>query len=226
MYEPRPVPQAASGELRTFLDEELASIALVLNNLNPPGTIGSGIPVGRDFGWHDIIGEPQYPTTGSGKPAFSQIGATGISAWNFGTGDEQFYVWHIPHDYVPGSDIFFHVHWFGPQTAGGFVRWHVDYIYAKGHDQEAYGSHTSVFIQAQQSTTAFQQMISETTAVTIAGLEPDGVIIGRIQRIAPVGETDISGGVFAPILDVHYQSTNVATPNKVPNFYNTRPGVT
>ena len=32
-YEPRPVPESASEELRTFLEEELQSIALILNHL-------------------------------------------------------------------------------------------------------------------------------------------------------------------------------------------------
>lgn len=32
-YEPRPVPDAASAELRAFLEEELASIAYILNQL-------------------------------------------------------------------------------------------------------------------------------------------------------------------------------------------------
>jgi len=43
-----------------------------------------------------------------------------------------------------------------------------------------------------------------------------------VDRIAAVGETDVSGDVFAPIVDIHYQSTNLATPNKSPNFYLTR----
>ena len=157
MYEARPVPQEASPTLRTFLDEELARIAYELNNLGLPGTIGSGIEVGRDFGWHDIIGTPQYPTTGSGRPTFSQIGATGVYAWYFATGDEQFYVWHLPHDYVPDTDIFFHVHWFGSQTAGDFTRWQFDYLYASGHNTYEYGAATTVYTQEQQSTTAYQQ---------------------------------------------------------------------
>ena len=222
MYEPRPVPSEASEALRTFLDEELQSIAYQLNNLGEPGTIGSGIEVGRDFGWRDIIGSPQYPLTGSGRPSFLQIGSTGVYAWSFTIGDDQFYVWHLPHDYVPDTDIYFHVHWFGSQTAGGFARWQFDYMYASGYNTDAYGSATTVYVQEQQSTTAWQHMISETTAVTIAGLEVDGVIIARVDRIAAVGETDVSGDVFAPIVDIHYQSTNLATPNKVPNFYLTR----
>ena len=220
-YEPRPVPAQASHELRTFLDDELARIAFELNNLGEPGTIGEGIEVGRDFGWRDIIGTPQQPTTGSGKPSFLQIGTTGIFDWSYSTGDEQFYVWHLPHDYVPESALHFHVHWFGAQTSGGYTRWQFDYIHAKGHNQTAFpsASVTSIFAQEQQSTTAYQHMITETAAETVTGLEVDSLIIARVDRIAPVGETDVSGSVFVPVVDLHYQSTNLATANKSPNFY-------
>ena len=77
---------------------------------------------------------------------------------------------------------------------------------------------TTVTVEQTQSTTAYQHMIAESAAVTIPGLEVDGLVILKVTRIAPAG-TDVSGDVFVPCVDIHYQSTNMATKNKAPSFY-------
>ena len=51
-------------------------------------------------------------------------------------------------------------------------------------------------------------------------LEPDGVILMTLEMDAnnltdSVGVTD----PFIHYVDIHYQSTNIATKDKVPNFY-------
>ena len=172
-------------------------------------------------GWRDIIGTPNDPDTGASKPDFAQIATSGIYTWEFSTNDAQMYVYHIPHDYVQGTDIYFHVHWFGSQTAGASTRWEIKYIYAKGHNQAAFPTTaTTVNIQQVQSTTAYQHMIAESDAVTISGLEVDGLILIKVTRIAPTGgPSDVSGSVFVPCVDIHYESNNIATVNKAPDFY-------
>ena len=55
-------------------------------------------------------------------------------------------------------------------------------------------------------------MISETTAVTITNLEVDGMICIRAYRDA-VNDT-CTDAVFLHTVDVHYQSTNMATKSK------------
>lgn len=208
--------------------DALTLSALTLDNLtvtNIYRDVGSGegdkigTPAASDWGWRDIEGMPQEPTTGGGKPSFSQIASSGVYTWNFTTGDSQTYHYHIPHDYVPGTDIYFHTHWFGPQTAGNYTKWQYDFLYAKGHNQAPFPTTaTTVSIEQQQDTTAYQHMIAETAGVTISGCEVDGLIICKVSRIAPSG-TDVSGGVFVPFVDLHYQSTNISTKNKAPNFY-------
>jgi len=173
------------------------------------------------FGWHDIIGSPQEPVTGTGKPSWVQIATSGVYCWSFATNDTQTYIFHIPHDYVPGSAIHFHTHWFGSQTAGNSTRWKFSYLYAKGHQQGAFPTTaTSVYAQQVQNTTAYYHMIAETDAVTVTGLEVDGLLLVQVTRIAPTGgPSDVSGSVFVPCIDVHYQSTNMATKQKSPDFY-------
>jgi len=187
-------------------------------------TSGKGIKVDTTtptFGWRDIIGSPQEPTVGSGKPSWTQIATSGVYTWNFATADVQYYTYHIPHDYVPGSDIHFHVHWFSSTTAGASTRWTFDYLYSKGHQQAAFPTTaSSTFAQQVQNTTAYTHMIAESAAVTITGLEVDGLIIVKVSRVAPTGgPSDVAGGVFVPCVDIHYQSTNLATKNKSPDFW-------
>jgi len=190
------------------------------NSIDLPGTTGTGILVDSVFGWRDIIGSPQEPTVGAGKPSFSQIATSGVYTWSFAIGDTQYYIWHIPHDYVPGTDIHFHTHWFGPQTAGGYARWQYEFLYADGHNQSPFPTTaTTVNSEEQQSTTAYQHMVTESAGVTISGLEVDGIVIAKVSRIAATLGTDVSGSVFAPVMDIHYQSHNLATPNKSPSFY-------
>jgi hypothetical protein len=80
------------------------------------------------------------------------------------------------------------------------------------------------------STTQYQQIISETqlSASSPSGsqidsddLEPDGVIMMR-GGLNANNLTVSSGGAPAPFIhyvDIHYQSTNIGTKDKVPNFY-------
>lgn len=178
-----------------------------------------GPPSTADWGWRDITGDAQEPSIGSGRPSFSQIASSGVYAWLYGTGDRQSYFWHIPHDYVPGSDIYFHVHWFGPQTATAYTKWQFDWLYAKGHNQASFPTiATTATVEQRQNSVAYRHMIAETTGQTIPGCEIDGVILCTVTRIAPAG-SDVSGGVFVPYVDLHYQSTNLPTKNKAPNFY-------
>ena len=194
----------------------------IVMNSSPTQGIQIGSQTGGySYGWRDIIGVPQEPVAGSGKPSWTQIASSGVYTWNYATNDLQYYSYHLPHDYVPGTDIYFHTHWFSSTTAGGSARWQYDFIYAQGHQQGPFPTTaTTVYSQQVQETTAYTHMISETDAVTIASLETDGLILLKVTRIAPTGgPSDVSGGVFVPVIDIHYQSHNLATRNKAPNFY-------
>lgn len=215
-------PHSAASYTQSTAAESISQQWKFGSGIVLPKTSGVGIKVdtsAETFGWRDIIGTPQEPVSGTGKPTWTQIASSGVYTWNYITSDVQYYTWHIPHDYVPGSDIHFHVHWFGSQTAGNYTKWTFSYLYSKGHAQTAFPTTvTSVSVEQQQSTTAYTHMIAETAGVTISGLEVDGLILCKVTRSTPAG-TDVSGGVFVPCVDLHYQSTNMATKQKSPDFY-------
>lgn len=135
---------------------------------------------------------------------------------------EVFITYHVPHDYVPSTDIFFHMHWSNaaatPNT--GNVVWSFDYSYAKGFNQAPFSAFTKVSVTQACPATRYQHMVAETAAITIAALtEPDGLILVRAYRDASVGADTCTDAVFAHTADIHYQATGIGTKNKAPNFY-------
>jgi hypothetical protein len=109
------------------------------------------------------------------------------------------------------------------------VTWGADITYAKGHDQAPFAATVNTTIADNASTTQYQHMIAEVqiSATTPSGsqidsddLEPDGIIMVRVYLSA---NAITSGGAvpdpFLHLADIHYQSSNIGTKDKVPDFY-------
>ena len=206
---------------------DVTGAAKISDILTLPKTSGYGIKVDTTtptFGWRDIIGEVDIRGTGVHDPTFAVYTGTNYRQLQFSasTMNECFINFHIPHDYVPGTDIYFHAHWSNaaatPNT--GNVIWGFEYSYAKGFSQEAFPASSTVTVTQASSATRYMHQIAETVAVTIAALtEPDGMILCRVYRDAAAGGDTCTDAVFLHTVDVHYQSTNIGTKNKVNNFY-------
>ena len=170
--------------------------------------------------YRDILGDVTVRGTGANNPTWSQIGTSALYGYKFAVGDELWMNFHLPHDYILGTDIFFHVHWLPDGTNANSVKWQFEYAYAKGHNQAAYniGSTTTVTAEQTVGGTQYQHYVTETTAQTITGLEPDGMIMVHISRITNSG-FDNTAGIFMQTADVHYLSNNLGTINRSPDFY-------
>ena len=195
-----------------------------LNSLTVPDTSGSGIKVGDEaaqaFGWRDITSNINVRGVAATDPAWTQVGSSGLYAYDFDINDVVWLTFHIPHD-IASSTVYFHVHWFPSGTNANSVKWEFKYVYAKGFDQQAFGfgSPTTITVEQASPEVAYQHMVAETTGQTISGLtEPDGLIHLYVKRITN-GATDNSDSIFGLTADIHYQSTNMATVNKAPSFY-------
>lgn len=185
------------------------------------------------FGFRDILGETTTRNVGATKPSFEAYNGV-ISQFRFSAGDEEHYDFHIPHDYVAGTDIFLHVHWsqISATNTGGTVDFKYSFVHAKGHNQAAFTSTplTDTFTSADVGIRQYQHNLDEiqissvtpsATQMQSNDLEPDGVILMTFEMNAnnltdSVSPTD----PFIHYVDIHYQSTNVATKSKVPDFYN------
>ena len=201
-------------------------------------TVGKGIKVDTatpTFGWRDLLGETTTRNTGATKPSFEAYNGA-ILQYRFAADDLEHYDFHIPHDYVSGTDIHLHIHWsqISATNTGGTITFRYSAVYARGHNQ-ANGSQftatpiTATFISADAGIKQYQHHITETIISADSAtsalfdrneLEPDGVILMTLEMDAnnltdSVGVTD----PFIHYVDIHYQSTNIATKDKVPNFY-------
>ena len=196
------------------------------NDVVLPKTSGFGIRVDTaapTFPWRDIEGDLVVRGTGAADPAFN-VYRTNIRQYQFSVNDELWLVFHIPHDYVPGSEIFIHFHWshISATVTSGAATWGADVSYAKGHNQGAFPATANVTVAQNASTTQYQHMIAEVQLsasgqVNATALEVDGLILVRVYLSA-----NTINGTPEPFLhkcDLHYQSTGIGTKQKAPAFY-------
>ena len=206
----------------------LVSSNVVLSNVKGKGM--QLVPDSPVFGWRDILGEIKLHGVGANEPAYN-IYRDGIRSYEFNTdGDEVFIEFHIPHDYLPGSDIFIHCHWSHHNASTittGILTWTFETTYAKGHNQEAFGSTVSPTVAHNAASTSviqYQHMITEVqlsagspsgTQIDSDDIEVDGLILMRVEKTSNTMADD----PFLHFCDVHYQSTNVGTKEKAPDFW-------
>ena len=196
---------------------------------------GNGIKVDTatpTFGFADLLGDQFSKNTGATKPTLAAYNGV-VQAWKFSAGDEAYITYHIPHDYVLGTDIFLHIHWshIGTFVTGGTLTFKATSVYAKGHNQAAFAAPVSGTFAGTASTTQYQHILTEVqySASSPSGLqvdtdllEPDGVI--ELTFEVDANNLTVSEGAvpdpFIHYVDVHYQTTGlIGTKAKAPDFY-------
>lgn len=204
--------------------------AAINDDLILPKTSGKGIkvdPVAPTFGWRDMTGRISVRGLGGTDPSFAVYRGS-IRQQQFSVNDEAYVEFHMPHDYVPGTDLFIHTHWShadGSVVSGG-VTWSFELSYSKGHDQAPFPATVTSTVTQTASTTQYQHMIAEVQCSAAApsgsqidsdDLEVDGLILCRVY----LSGNTINGTPepFLHFVDIHYQSTNLSTKQKAPNFY-------
>jgi hypothetical protein len=230
----QPDAPSAPKEGDVWIDTDAALPDLYTPTLILDKTAGEGIKVDLNaptFPWHDIIGPVTPKATGVGSPARTQYAGGNVYDWKFILNDVCDFNFHIPHDYVPGSALYIHVHWSHNGTAiSGNAQFTFYHQYAKGHDQANFSSEKNVVVTYNTTNIAatpqYRHRIDEAQLSTSGGsaslldsdtIEPDGLIMGALKLTSL--PTITGGSLFVHTVDVHYQSTNVGTKQKSPNFY-------
>jgi hypothetical protein len=202
----------------------------VRGELNVPWVFdaGKGFTLGLrdedDFGWRDITAPIELRGTGANDPAFTRnLGGGPFAAYKFDLNDEAWLYFHIPHDIVVpagGATVHIHVHWKSDGVdVANTVKWEWTYSHAKGFGQEAMNMTGTTVTAEQASAGQWYPMVTESAGLTISNLtEPDGILEVYMRRITN-GAVDVTDGIYVTTCDVHYQSTNLATPGKAPNFW-------
>jgi len=183
------------------------------------------------YGWRDIIGKVAPKASGAGSPK-REIYNGGLGGqYAFAAGDVFDMEFHIPHDYVPGTDIYIHVHWSHNGTAiSGNVVFDFYHEYAKGHNQADFPAEKQISMTYATTNIAttpryrhrIDELIMSGPAATATlmdrnDIEVDGLILMTCKlTILPA----ITGGkLFIHTADVHYQSTSIGTKGKSPPFF-------
>lgn len=179
--------------------------------------------VGQDGGWRDMVGQIVTPTSGPTIPVWTIINAGPYFAYLFQLNDAVQLVFHLQHDYSPGTNLFLHAHWITNGTSVEPVRWEFTYSFARGFNQGASSTFNTVgtVVTAEQAASgvAYRHMVTEIAAGILgADLEVDGLLLVRIRRVTN-GATDNPNSVFLLTADAHYQTITNATKNKAPNLY-------
>lgn len=198
-----------------------------------PKTSGKGIRVDTSsptFPWHDIIGDVSPDPAGGTAPQRLEY-YSGVYAYRFINNDECDFIFHMPHDYVMGSDLFWHLHWSHNGTAiSGTFTATCRATYAKGHDQAAFSAPVTNTISYDTvnitTTPQYRHRVDEIqlSAASPSGsqldsdnLEPDGLVLISLKITSL--PTITAGNLFIHTGDLHYQSTNIGTKNRAPSFY-------
>lgn len=206
----------------------------VTNTLVLPKTQNKGIKVDTavpTYPWHDIIGAINIRQSGASVPTYS-LYRDNIYQYAFSKTvlQEVFIEFHIPHDYVMGTNLFIHAHWSqsvvdtgGAASAPGVCKWSFESTYAKGYAQAAFPASRTVSVTQTASSTQYMHQIAEVqlsatspgaTQLDSAQLEPDGIILVRCFRDPGDVADTVNELTFLHFVDIHYQSTAVGTKQK------------
>ena len=122
-----------------------SDLRAALQPLVQPKAQGYGIKVDEDspsYPWRDIIGSVAPKAIGAGSPARAVYAGGNLADYAFAVNDVVDFIFHIPHDYVPGSDLYFHVHWSHTDAVSvtGNAEFTIYHSYSKGHNQANFPS--------------------------------------------------------------------------------------
>lgn len=184
--------------------------------------------------WKDLLGDITPKTSGVGAPALGAMRGGNVRGFAYSAGDDGDAVFHIPHDWAVGTDLYLHLHWLHNGTAiSGNLIVDIYMTYAKGHNQANFPTETTTQISVSTPNIAtvpqYRHRIDEIqiTAASPSGsqiatslIEPDGLLLIHFDtNTIPT----ITGGTpnepFFLTLDLHYQSDMLGTANKSPTFY-------
>lgn len=178
------------------------------------------------YGWRDMIGSVRDDLALVLPTPTTYIG--GIRQPMFAVGNEEVREFHIPHDYQTGTDLYIHAHWSHNSTSvsTGGVTWQFECMSAKGHGTDSF--YTPVIINVTQAAhlTRYQHMVAEgklsepdggvSALLDTNWIDVDGIIVVSCRLLT--NTMDGGANPFLHSFDIHYQSTNLATKNKAPDF--------
>jgi len=208
-------------------------------SISLPTSAGSGIKRGTAWGWKDLIGDVSPKQTGAGSPTFAAFRGGNVRSYFFAANDTADLVFHMPHDWVPGTDLFIRAHWAhnGTDISGTFA---IDFYttFARGFNQSSLGTYpaevnTTLTVgslsiantpQYRHRTDEVQLSAASPTAnqIDTDSLEVDALLLinAKATTIPTISGSATQNKPSIFTIDLHYQSHGGGTTaNKAPSFY-------
>lgn len=219
-------------ETNDALNQHLDDLSLVF-----PCTPNIGIKCGDEttnaFGWKDLVGQIIPRAGGGAAPAFTAFRGTKVKEYAFSASDViDNITFHIPHDYVEGSDMYIHIHWGHNGTAiSGTLSGNYYVMYSKGYNQagEIFNQEltipftttiTDINSHPQWGHNILEQVFTndggDSTHLDRNKIQTDGLIVVAfdISSIPSITGSSESNLPYIFMIDLHYQSTEIATKNR------------
>lgn len=212
------------GKLTQTFEQIQASISNIFYK-----EAGNGIkidPNDPDFPWVDLIG---LVIPNSETPSLSpsvEVFRTGVKGFAYGVNEELICHYHIPHDWLLGTDGKLHLHWGhnGTSSSGNLV---VTATCCYGDRDGNFGAPvTATFTINTASAAQYEHVVSEIDLLVETPtanqldkslIEVDGLLLVTFKV---TGMPTIAGGgdLFIFTADLHYQSTGIGTKNNAAPF--------
>jgi len=196
-----------------------------------PKASGSGIKVDLDaptFPWVDLIGliEPDldHPSTSPERGVFQ----TGVNGYIYNTNDILDCKFHIPHDWLPGGDSLFHIHWGNSSALVENDTFTVTPTATYGSRDGVYGTPVTLdpitYTVGAGGLAQHSHIVTEVTLSVSGGsandLDSDDIEVDGLVMVSLVVTSEaITGDFFIFTADIHHQSTGIGTKNNASPFY-------
>lgn len=204
-------------------------------SLSLPKDKEKGLLIDGQYTWIDIIGDVTPKTGGARAAVLTQyIGA--VNSWAHSATSYGDLLYHIPHEYAEGTDMFIHVHWGhnGTNIAGSFiVNFYATYA-KRTYPATPFVTPVPLTLTLTSldmtNSPRYGHRVDEILLSTPNGsanllntnlLEVDGLIAIHyvINTIPSITGSDFSNLPYIHTIDLHVQSKNIGTINKDPDYY-------
>lgn len=172
-------------------------------------------------GWQNLNGDIRVGTTT--PPTYVDYKGIQLLSFDSSTNQEVSVQFHLPHDFVSGSDIYLHSHVVSPTASVGTVRWGFSMMHAgewatgdPTPTADQYFS-TPTTLYGENYKTALDQDLHRlvmTNPLNIPALLPDNIILCRYWRDAIHANDTYPDPVFLLYVDLYYQSQKFGTVNR------------
>ena len=220
------------GNLTTL---HVDGLTTVRGNLDMQSAPTIGITLDNQHAWKDLIGDVA-PKTGNALAASLKQFQGDVYGWAHTSSSVGDLIYHLPHDYAPGTDLHLHVHWGHNGTAitGSFiVKFYVSYA-KRTYPATPFSSPVVATLTVNSlnmtNSPRYCHRVDEIQLSQIGGsanllntsdIEVDGVISIHyaIDTVPSINGSDFSNLPYIQTIDIHMQSTGIGTSRKDPGYY-------